>query len=126
MRQKDHEWTKARREWNKIWREVNEKNYYKSLDHQCFYFKQTDKKNLSPKGLVPSMVADLVVLLAEIKQKYQEQLKEKEKILQQHKRAEQEKDATLPMDKVSHQPQKESHSEQSSLESKSMSQSFCC
>jgi paired amphipathic helix protein Sin3a len=50
LKQKDHEWTKARREWNKIWREVNEKNYYKALDHQSFFFKQNDKKNLSPKG----------------------------------------------------------------------------
>jgi paired amphipathic helix protein Sin3a len=50
LRQKDQEWTKARREWNKIWREVNEKNYYKSLDHQSFYFKQNDKKNLSSKS----------------------------------------------------------------------------
>jgi len=69
LKQKDQEWAKARREWNKVWREVNEKNYYKSLDHQSFFFKQNDKKNLSPK-----------VLLAEIKQKYQEQLKQRERL----------------------------------------------
>ena len=51
LKQKDAEWRKARREWNKVWREVNEKNYYKSLDHQSFYFKQDEKKRLSPKGM---------------------------------------------------------------------------
>lgn len=67
LKQKDQEWTKARREWNKIWREVDEKNYYKSLDHQSFSFKQNDvKKTLNSK-----------VLLSEIKQIYQEQLKKR-------------------------------------------------
>ena len=42
---------------NKIWREVYDKNYQKSLDHRSFYFKQMDKKTLSTKAL-----------LAEIKQ----------------------------------------------------------
>ena len=50
MKQKDQEWCRAKREWNKIWREVNEKNYYKSLDHQSYFFKQNDRKNLAPKG----------------------------------------------------------------------------
>lgn len=66
LKQKDNEWRNARREWNKIWREVNEKNYHKSLDHRSFNFKQAEKKNLSSK-----------VLLAEIKKKYQERLKQK-------------------------------------------------
>lgn len=52
LRQKDLEWRDARREWNKVWREVNEKNYYKSLDHQSLYFKQKDKKALSSRELV--------------------------------------------------------------------------
>lgn len=64
LRQKDREWTRARREWNKIWREVNEKNYYKSLDHQSAFFKQNDKKRLNPK-----------VLLSEIRQSHREKLK---------------------------------------------------
>eukprot|EP00005_Dracoamoeba_jomungandri_P004864 CAMPEP_0174252262 /NCGR_PEP_ID=MMETSP0439-20130205/1801_1 /TAXON_ID=0 /ORGANISM="Stereomyxa ramosa, Strain Chinc5" /LENGTH=1190 /DNA_ID=CAMNT_0015332775 /DNA_START=101 /DNA_END=3673 /DNA_ORIENTATION=+ len=65
LKQKDLEWRNARREWNKIWREVNEKNYHRSLDHRSFSFKQNDKKNLSAK-----------TLLAEIKQKYQEKVRE--------------------------------------------------
>ncbi len=40
------------REWNKIWREIDAKNYYKSLDHQGITFKNDDKKALTPKHLV--------------------------------------------------------------------------
>jgi hypothetical protein len=81
LKQKDQEWTKARREWNKIWREVNEKNYYKSLDHQSFFFKQNDKKNLAPKGKKDFFQVEIIfkVLVAEIKQKYQEQLRLRER-----------------------------------------------
>ncbi|CAG8461919.1 45_t:CDS:10 [Acaulospora morrowiae] len=52
LRQKDEEWKRARREWNKIWREIDAKNYYKSLDHQGITFKNDDKKALTPKHLV--------------------------------------------------------------------------
>ncbi|KAF0493793.1 Paired amphipathic helix protein pst1 [Gigaspora margarita] len=52
LRQKDEEWKRARREWNKIWREIDAKNYYKSLDHQGITFKNDDKKALTPKYLV--------------------------------------------------------------------------
>ena len=64
LKQKDKEWRKARREWNKVWREVAEKNYYKALDHQSVTFKNSEKKSLSSK-----------VLVAQIKQKYQQGLK---------------------------------------------------
>lgn len=53
--QKDEEWRKARRDMNKIWREVYKDNYYKSLDHRSFYFKQVDKKGLSPKAFLQEM-----------------------------------------------------------------------
>eukprot|EP01096_Ripella_sp_DP13-Kostka_P010862 TRINITY_DN433_c0_g2_i2.p1 TRINITY_DN433_c0_g2~~TRINITY_DN433_c0_g2_i2.p1 ORF type:complete len:1109 (-),score=559.54 TRINITY_DN433_c0_g2_i2:192-3518(-) len=52
LRTKDQEWRKVRSEWNKIWREINEKNYHKALDHQSFYFKQKEKKTLTTKELV--------------------------------------------------------------------------
>ncbi len=42
---------------NKIWKDVYERNYLKSLDHRSFYFKQIDKRNLSSKGLVSEMRA---------------------------------------------------------------------
>jgi paired amphipathic helix protein Sin3a len=50
MKQKDIEWNKAKREWNKVWRQVSERNYLKSLDHQSAIFKSNEKKNLTSKG----------------------------------------------------------------------------
>lgn len=32
MKQKDEEWRKALREWNRVWREMDAKNHYRSLD----------------------------------------------------------------------------------------------
>ena len=52
LRQKDEEWRKARRDMNKIWRDVYKDNYHKSLDHRSFYFKQLDKKGLTAKTFV--------------------------------------------------------------------------
>ncbi|OQR96732.1 paired amphipathic helix protein Sin3 [Thraustotheca clavata] len=49
LQQKDEEWRRARQDLNKQWKEVNEKNYHKSLDHSSFYFKQKDKKATSTK-----------------------------------------------------------------------------
>jgi hypothetical protein len=54
---KEEEWRGVRRDMNKIWKEVYERNYLKSLDHRSFYFKQIDKRNLSSKGLVSEMRA---------------------------------------------------------------------
>lgn len=50
-----------------MWREITAKNYHKSLDHQSFFFKQAEKKTLSPK-----------VLLAEIKQQFADKLREQQ------------------------------------------------
>eukprot|EP00189_Rhodosorus_marinus_P007299 CAMPEP_0184752766 /NCGR_PEP_ID=MMETSP0315-20130426/43753_1 /TAXON_ID=101924 /ORGANISM="Rhodosorus marinus, Strain UTEX LB 2760" /LENGTH=2242 /DNA_ID=CAMNT_0027232119 /DNA_START=421 /DNA_END=7149 /DNA_ORIENTATION=+ len=58
LKQKDEQWRKARIEMNKIWREVCEKNYYKSLDHRSFYFKQADKKELSAKSMIQEISAN--------------------------------------------------------------------
>lgn len=52
LKQKDEEWRRARQDLNKQWKEVNEKNYHKSLDHSSFYFKQKDKKQTSIKVLL--------------------------------------------------------------------------
>ncbi|RHY64123.1 hypothetical protein DYB34_006257, partial [Aphanomyces astaci] len=52
LQQKDDEWRRARQDLNKQWKDVNEKNYHKSLDHSSFYFKQKDKKALSAKHLL--------------------------------------------------------------------------
>ncbi|SCZ98892.1 BZ3500_MvSof-1268-A1-R1_Chr3-1g05689 [Microbotryum saponariae] len=44
LKQKDEEWKRAEREWNRVWREVDLKNYYRALDHQGILFKALDKK----------------------------------------------------------------------------------
>lgn len=49
---KHEEWRKAQREWNKVWREIEAKNYYKALDHQGTSFKANDKKQIATKSLV--------------------------------------------------------------------------
>lgn len=51
LRSKDEEWKRARIELNKAWKRVHEENYYKSLDHRSFYFKQADKKAILPRNL---------------------------------------------------------------------------
>jgi len=55
LQQKDHEWRMTRSEWNNIWREVNEKNYAKSLDYQSATFKLQEKKNLSSRELLAEL-----------------------------------------------------------------------
>ena len=52
LKQKDEEWKRAQREWNKVWREVDARNFYKALDHQGVNFKSTDKKTITTKALV--------------------------------------------------------------------------
>ncbi|KIY46777.1 hypothetical protein FISHEDRAFT_75303 [Fistulina hepatica ATCC 64428] len=63
LKQKEEEWKRAQREWNKVWREVDARNYAKSLDYQGVGFsyqgggynsgfKAADKKALSTKSLV--------------------------------------------------------------------------
>lgn len=52
LKQKDEEWKRAHREWNKVWREMEQKVFFKSLDHLGLTFKQADKKLLTVKQLV--------------------------------------------------------------------------
>ncbi|KAI8445467.1 Sin3 family co-repressor-domain-containing protein [Phakopsora pachyrhizi] len=52
LKQKDEEWKKALWDWNRVWREVNGKNYLKVQDHQGISFKTIDKKIISNKNLV--------------------------------------------------------------------------
>ncbi|CCF55947.1 hypothetical protein KAFR_0A05120 [Kazachstania africana CBS 2517] len=52
LKQKDEEWRRAQREWNKVWRELEQKVYFKSLDHLGLTFKQADKKLLTIKQLI--------------------------------------------------------------------------
>lgn len=57
LKQKEEEWKRAQREWNKVWREVDARNYYKSLDHQGIVFKASDKKATTPKAFVNQVEA---------------------------------------------------------------------
>jgi paired amphipathic helix protein Sin3a len=50
-------------EQNKHWKEICEKNFYKSLDHRSFYFNQNERKNTNSKAF-----------LAEIKKRYEERV----------------------------------------------------
>jgi paired amphipathic helix protein Sin3a len=57
LKQKEEEWKRAQREWNKVWREVDARNYQKSLDHQGISFKATDKKVITTKAFVNQIEA---------------------------------------------------------------------
>lgn len=57
LKAKDEEWKKAQREWNRVWREQDAKNFYKALDHQGVAFKTSDKKVLSQKSLIAEIEA---------------------------------------------------------------------
>ncbi|KAJ2803288.1 hypothetical protein H4S07_004493 [Coemansia furcata] len=52
LKQKDEEWRRQRREYAKVWRENDAKNYYRALDHQGLTFRSIDRKNTSPKHLI--------------------------------------------------------------------------
>ncbi|CAG8490875.1 5872_t:CDS:10 [Ambispora leptoticha] len=62
LKQKHEMWRKAHINWNKIWREINYKNYYKSLDFQGNTFKHEDKKK----------TLNVKIMLSEIEQLYQQ------------------------------------------------------
>ncbi|EDO41458.1 predicted protein, partial [Nematostella vectensis] len=49
---KEEEWRESQRQFNKIWRDQNEKYYLKSLDHQGITFKQNDLKAMRSKSLM--------------------------------------------------------------------------
>jgi paired amphipathic helix protein Sin3a len=57
LKQKEEEWKRAQREWNKVWREVDARNYQKSLDHQGITFKAADKKALTTKTFLSQIEA---------------------------------------------------------------------
>ena len=52
LRQKEEEWKRAQKEWNKVWREVDARNYQRSLDYQGITFKASDKKATTMKAFV--------------------------------------------------------------------------
>ena len=57
LKQRHEEWKRAQREWDKVWREVDARNYHKSLDHQAVTFKAADKKAITQKAFVSQIEA---------------------------------------------------------------------
>lgn len=62
LKQKLEEWKQVQREWEKVWRDQTQKQFWKSLDHQGIAQKNADKKNFQQKTLT-----------SEIQAKYEEQ-----------------------------------------------------
>jgi paired amphipathic helix protein Sin3a len=57
LKQKNEEWRRAQREWSLTWRQVDARNFYKSLDHTGINFKQNDKKTITTKAFVTEIDA---------------------------------------------------------------------
>ncbi|KAL3230244.1 Transcriptional regulatory protein SIN3 [Nakaseomyces bracarensis] len=60
LRAKYKEWKIAQNEWNKAWRELEQKVYYKSLDHQGLIFKNAEKRFLTTKHIISEYTAEKV------------------------------------------------------------------
>lgn len=52
LKQKNEDWRRAQREWGVFWRQLEVRNFYKSLDHMGINFKANDKKNITAKSFV--------------------------------------------------------------------------
>ena len=62
---KEKEWGDVQKEFNRVWREQNERYYLKSLDHQATKFKQSDVKRIRSKSLVreiEQLLEEVIVL----------------------------------------------------------------
>lgn len=57
LKQKEEEWKRAQREWNKVWREVDARNYEKSLDWMGVHIRAEDKKALTTKAFLGQIEA---------------------------------------------------------------------
>lgn len=57
LRLKDEEWRRAQREHNRLWRELEYRNYYKALDRRGLTFKSNDKRMLNPRALITEIEA---------------------------------------------------------------------
>ena len=77
LKQKNEEWRRAQREWSLTWRQVDARNFYKSLDHTGINCKQNDKKAITTKAFV--MEIDNV-------RAAEQELQERLQVLQEQKR----------------------------------------
>ncbi|KZT30943.1 hypothetical protein NEOLEDRAFT_49300 [Neolentinus lepideus HHB14362 ss-1] len=52
LKRKEEDWKRVQREYNPVWREIDAKNFYRSLDYQASNFKQKDKGWITAKYFV--------------------------------------------------------------------------
>jgi len=64
LQMKASELRDAKRSQQRVWNELNEKYYLKSLDHQGLVFKQSDTKQLRSKALLSEIEAAFDEVLA--------------------------------------------------------------
>ncbi|KAI0308364.1 hypothetical protein B0F90DRAFT_164360 [Multifurca ochricompacta] len=75
LKQKNEEWRRAQREWSHTWRQVDARNFYKSLDHTGINFKQNDKKTIT----IRAFVAEIEGVRSEQEQREQQRQQAREK-----------------------------------------------
>ena len=56
LKQKNQEWRATQRQWNTVWKEINEKHYLRSLDYKAPNFKKSDGMNLKAKALKEKLI----------------------------------------------------------------------
>ena len=56
LKQKSDDWIRLRVDYSREWQRTMADNFYKALDHRSFYFKQTDKKNISSKAIINDLL----------------------------------------------------------------------
>jgi paired amphipathic helix protein Sin3a len=54
---KNEEWRQSQKHFNRMWKDLLDKNYLKSMDHQGMNFRATDQKFLRPKNLLNEIEA---------------------------------------------------------------------
>lgn len=52
LKAKDEEWRRVQRDWNRVWRDVHLRNYYKALDHQGLEIRNADKRSINGRVLI--------------------------------------------------------------------------
>ncbi|TFK56787.1 hypothetical protein OE88DRAFT_1620339 [Heliocybe sulcata] len=57
LRRKEEEWKRIQREYSPVWREIDARNFYRSLDYQASAFKQKDKGFITAKFYVTEIEA---------------------------------------------------------------------
>lgn len=63
LKAKEKEWIEEKVALNERCREIQKQNYYLSLDHRSFYFRQQDKKDITTKVLVDTIKVIISLLL---------------------------------------------------------------